>query len=71
MESTNCDAPNMRILYPPFAASFLTPNTLSNNAFLDIPNRIKFYHVSKESTASFFMAENTRILSLRFGDSPV
>jgi hypothetical protein len=71
MESTNCDTPNMQFLYLPVAASILTPNTLLNNSFLGIPNRTKFYHVSKESTASFFMAENTRTSSLMFGDSPV
>jgi hypothetical protein len=71
MKSTNCDAPNMQFLYPPAAGSHLTPNTLSNTSFLDIPNRTKFYYLSKESNASSSMAENNRISSPGFGDVPV
>jgi hypothetical protein len=54
-----------------FTASLLSPNTLMNTSFLDISNRTKFNQVSNEFTASIFMAENTRISSLRFGDAPV
>jgi hypothetical protein len=67
MGSTNCNTSNMQFLHPPVTASLLSPNALLNTSFLDIPNRTKF----KESTASTFVAENTRISSLRFGDVPV
>jgi len=71
MESANCDAPNTQYLHPSVTASLLSPNTVSNTSFLDIPNRTKFNHVYKKSTASTFMKENTRISSLMFGDAPI
>jgi hypothetical protein len=71
MESKNCNASNMQRIYPPVTAFLLSPNTLMNTYFLDISNRTKFNHVSNEFTASIFMAENTIISYLRFGDAPV